>query len=47
MSKKDGKATLLRSVLKKNVYVLAVSKSLQEKTAETALVCPVKIIKVM
>jgi ferredoxin len=45
MSKKDGKATLLKSENKKNVFVLAVTASVQKDTTEVAKACPVKIIK--
>ena len=46
MSKKDGKATLLQAVAKKDVFVLAVNDSVQQRTQEVARQCPVKIIKV-
>jgi ferredoxin len=46
MSKKDGKATLLKAVAKKEVFVLAVNDSIHLKTQEVAKQCPVKIIKV-
>lgn len=47
MSKKDGKATLLKSTAKKEVFVLSVSNIIQEKTMQVAKACPVKIIKVL
>lgn len=47
MSKKDGKATLLRATAKKAIYVLPVSKSLEQTTLEVAGACPVKIIKIV
>lgn len=47
MSKKDGKATLLKSTPKKDVFVLSVSNTIQQKTWEAARACPVKIIKVL
>lgn len=47
MSKKDGKATLLRATKKKEVYVLAVNGPVQEKTLDMLKDCPVKIIKVV
>jgi ferredoxin len=46
MSKKDGKATLLRSVKKKDVYVLELNKHNFQKSKEVAEACPVRIIKV-
>lgn len=47
MSKKDGKATLLKSIAKKDVFVLSVSNTIQQQTLEVARACPVKIIKVL
>jgi len=47
MSKKDGKATLLRSTAKKDVFVLSVSNHIQQQAQKVARVCPVKIIKVV
>jgi len=47
MSKKDGKATLLKSTAKKDVFVLPVSKIIQQQTRKIARACPVKIIKVL
>ncbi|MBS1507473.1 MAG: ferredoxin [Bacteroidetes bacterium] len=46
MSKKDGKATLLRAVKKKDVYVLELTRHHVQKSKETAEACPVRIIKV-
>jgi len=46
MSKKDGKATLLKSELKKKTYVLQIDASLVEDSKKVAEACPVKIIKV-
>ena len=46
MSKKDGKATLIRGVRKKEVYVLDLPADEMEKTKEVALACPVRVIKV-
>jgi len=45
MSKKDGKATLLKAVAKKDVYILPVSDSIYNQTEEVAKACPVKIIR--
>ncbi len=46
MSKKDGKATLLKSTLKKNVFIVPVSNNFQQQTREVIGACPVKIIKI-
>lgn len=46
MSKKDGKATLIKGVLKKEVFVLTIPESAVELSKEIATVCPVRIIKV-
>lgn len=46
MSKKDGKAVLLRSTEKKEVFVLPVGNSMQNQTLELSRACPVKIIKI-
>lgn len=45
MSRKDGKAVLLKSTEKKEVFVLPVCNSIQTQTFELARACPVKIIK--
>ncbi|MBI5373317.1 MAG: ferredoxin [Sphingobacteriales bacterium] len=46
MSKKDGKATLIRGVVKKEVSVLAIPETAVDKSREIAAACPVRIIKV-
>jgi ferredoxin len=46
MSKKDGKATLVKGVRKKDVYVLKLNSHQHSKTHEAATACPVRIIKV-
>lgn len=46
MSKKDGKATLLRSELKKDTYILEISVQERTKSESVASHCPVKVIKV-
>ncbi|MEI8060361.1 MAG: ferredoxin [Ferruginibacter sp.] len=46
MSKKDGKATLVKALGKKDVYVLSITSSERIRAHEVALVCPVKIIKI-
>lgn len=47
MSKKDGKATLLKSTLQKNVFVLPVGKTIQQQTRKAAQACPLKIIRIV
>ncbi|MFZ4769854.1 MAG: ferredoxin [Ferruginibacter sp.] len=47
MSKKDGKATLVKAIVKKEVYVLAIGTHIEEPTREMAKACPVKIIKIV
>ncbi len=46
MSKKDGKATLIKGVGKKDVFVLPVSTIALQRSLEVASACPVRIIKV-
>ena len=45
MSKKDGKAVLLKGIQKKQVFVLALPAHEQEQAEQTAKACPVKIIR--
>lgn len=47
MSKKDGKATLLKAVEKKKVFVLPVNNMVGLQTQEVKKACPVKIIKIV
>lgn len=47
MSKKDGKAALLRGKEKKNVFVLIVTDMAADKAKLVAAACPVRIIKVI
>ncbi len=47
MSKKDGKATLLRATEKKSIYILPLHLSMETLTVEVAKACPVKIIKIV
>jgi ferredoxin len=47
MSMKDGKATLLRSTEKKDVFIYTISNNMHQQTLEVAGACPVKIIKVL
>ncbi len=46
MSKKDGKAVLLKAEQKKKVFILPLAFEKQEQTLETAKACPMNIIKV-
>jgi ferredoxin len=46
MSKKDGKATLVKGVGKNDVYILSITNTEIEKTQEVAVACPVRIIRV-
>lgn len=46
MSKKDGKATLLKGVLKKQVFILPIDHSLIAVAKKVVYACPVKIIQV-
>ena len=47
MSKRDGKATLLKAKGKKEVHILEIAHSLLLRSGEVANACPVKIIKVL
>ena len=47
MSKKDGKATLIRSILKRHASILNVMEDVAETTQLVAVACPVNIIKVL
>jgi ferredoxin len=46
MSRKDGKATLVKAAATKNIYILEVNISSKQRSMETAKACPVNIIKV-
>jgi ferredoxin len=46
MSKKDGKATLVKAAGKKDVYILPITAGERINAHEVAVACPVKIIKV-
>ncbi|ROH97862.1 ferredoxin [Chryseobacterium daecheongense] len=45
MSKKDGKATLINAIEKKNVFILKISAEEVDKSLVTAQMCPVTIIQ--
>ena len=47
MSKKDGKATLLKAILKKDVFIVSLPEASKNHSLEVAKKCPVKIIKVV
>ncbi len=47
MSKKDGKATLVHSQLKKDTHILKIPDHEVDFSLEVASHCPVKVIKVM
>lgn len=47
MSKKDGKATLIKAVGKKQVFILSIPDSEVPKSQEIAAACPVRIIKII
>lgn len=47
MSKKDGKATLVQSIAKKEVYQLSLHDSDAAIAIEVAKACPVKVIKLV
>jgi ferredoxin len=46
MSKKDGKATLLNAIAKKEVFILEINQHDMHVSLEAARICPVKIIKI-
>lgn len=46
MSKKDGKATLLKAKVAKEVSVLQIGDIMLDDARKVASVCPVKIIRV-
>jgi ferredoxin len=47
MSKKDGKASLLKATNKKDIYLLAIPDGQVAQARITAEACPVRIIKVI
>ena len=46
MSRKDGKATLIHSTAKKEIFVLPVSDQLKQQVKEMEKICPSGSIKV-
>jgi len=47
MSRKDGKASLLRSIAKNDIHQLAISEDAVSKTLEVIEGCPVRIIRIL
>ena len=47
MSKKDGKATLLKAVVKKEISSVVIHESMVERTKAIVKACPVNIIKLI
>lgn len=47
MSKKDGKATLLNGIGKKNVFIAEIPDATILHSREIARACPVRVIKVL
>ena len=47
MSKKDGKATLLNAVIKKDVQLLTVNEETAKANRSLVRACPVRVIKLM
>ena len=45
MSKKDGKATLLKAQASKDIFILTIPAAMEDKTREVVKVCPVRVIK--
>ncbi|MBS1781677.1 MAG: ferredoxin [Bacteroidetes bacterium] len=45
MSKKDGKATLVKGIPKKNVFILPISEEVAYESMATLEACPAKVIK--
>ena len=46
MSKKDGRATLLNAIAKKEVFILEINRQDMHVSLEAARIYPVKIIKI-
>ena len=46
MSNKDGKATLVNSVVRKELFVLRISNIIKQQTELVLEACPVKIITI-
>lgn len=46
MSKKDGKASLVKAIQKRNVYILDINEQDAIASQATVVACPVNVIKV-
>lgn len=46
MSKKDGKATLLKAAKKKEIHIINIPESSVSQSEQVAIACPVRIIKI-
>lgn len=46
MSKRDGKAVLLKAIEKKQIHQLELSSILMDRSIEVAEACPARVIKV-
>lgn len=47
MSRKDGKAVLVKATVKKDISILPIPEFMVQLSEEVAVACPVKIIKVV
>ncbi len=47
MSKKDGKATLLKAVIKKEISSVTITEPMVERSGKIVKACPVNIIKLI
>jgi hypothetical protein len=47
MSKKDGKAVLLKAAVKKDLHILSVHEEDKEFTHQVSNACPARVIKIM
>lgn len=47
MSKRDGKATLVKAIIKKDIHQLNLPASQVDFSKQVASACPVKVIKVI
>ena len=47
MSKRDGKATLLKAVQKKEIHIVNIPETSIKKAEQIATACPVRIIKIL
>jgi ferredoxin len=47
ISKKDGKATLLKSIQKKETHIVNIPETAVSLTQQIAAACPVRIIKIV